>query len=249
MTSSESAIIIDEDSVPKELLKSKATPRKIIFGIDVSNEMNTLINPSLDGGLKNSNYVSSTRLKTVQRFLKRYIQMNLLIGNTRDEYAIMLLKEEAEWWRTFSSDEKSVCSSLDNMGKEVCQENYKSFAMETIFKTINANVDVERCNEFVQMIVVYSRTLTVPHIDPLALNHCKIRHLANFTMDVIFLHEVHQKTQSVYNAWGNMDSKQVPGWYYEMGNVLSQDKISRSLSQLLAHPLQRGDQTKITGLV
>lgn len=42
-------------------------------------------------------YINSPRLETVQRFLKRYVKVNEMIGNTSDEYAIITLSDKATW--------------------------------------------------------------------------------------------------------------------------------------------------------
>lgn len=39
----------------------------------------------------------SSRLETIKRFLKRYVATNKLIGNSSDEYALVLLTDVAVW--------------------------------------------------------------------------------------------------------------------------------------------------------
>lgn len=204
-----------------------------------------MLNPSLDGGLQNSNFNKSTRINSTQRYLKRYIRMNKLVGNISDEYAIMLLREKGIWWKSFTKDERDFCSYIDELSELVNETVYNSFAIDSIIEAINAQIDVAHSSEFVQAIVIYGRTLTVPHVSSNAPGFCETRDLINFTLDVLFLHDVHVKTQQVYDAWGNIDSVQVPGWYYEIGKVMGQDKMSLALSQLLAHPSQRGDQSLV----
>ncbi|RCI01683.1 hypothetical protein CU098_000430, partial [Rhizopus stolonifer] len=120
-------------------------------------------------------------------------------------------------WKSFTKDERDFCSYIDELSELVNETVYNSFAIDSIIEAINAQIDVAHSSEFVQAIVIYGRTLTVPHVSSNAPGFCETRDLMNFTLDVLFLHDVHVKTQQVYDAWGNIDSVQVPGWYYEIG--------------------------------
>ncbi|KAG0781824.1 hypothetical protein G6F62_008360 [Rhizopus arrhizus] len=211
--------------------------------------MNTKLSPSADGGLANTNLESSTRLGTVQRFLKRYIRMNKLVGNINDKYAVVLLKEKAEWWKPFTSDEQTACSYLDELREEVKNKEYERLDLGSLMKVIETEADLKNRMDFTQAIVVYSRTNIIPDLETSHAECFEIRNLPNVTLDVLFLHNVDDRAQPVFDVWTSLDSERVPGWYYEIANVLGQDKISKALCQLLAHPLQRGDQERITNLL
>ncbi|ORE07801.1 hypothetical protein BCV72DRAFT_261879 [Rhizopus microsporus var. microsporus] len=219
---------IDLDATDSLLLK-KAIPRQIIFCVDVSKEMNSPLSASIDGGLNNTNLKTSTRLETIIRFIKRYILMNKLIGNKNDKYAFMLLKEKSEWWKPFTLDEQEACSYADMLDEQIGSTSYDSFQLESLFKDISVNANLDDKSTFTQAIVIYSRTRVIPER---SLNE-----------------EWCVEAQLVYDAWNDLDSDQVPGWYYEMVKVLGQDNVSKALCQLLAHPLQRGKQEGIVNVI
>ncbi|KAG1058071.1 hypothetical protein G6F43_000149 [Rhizopus delemar] len=231
------AIIIEEDPAKTNFLAIKACARQIIFCIDVSSEMNTKLSPSADGGLTNTNLES------------RYIRMNKLVGNINDKYAVVLLRERAEWWKPFTSDEQIACSYLDELKEEVKNKEYERLDLGSLMKVIETKADLKNSMDFTQAIVVYSRTDIIPDLESSNAECSEIRNLPNVTLDVLFLHNVDDRAQPVFDVWTSLDSERVPGWYYEIANVLGQDKISKALCQLLAHPLQRGDQERITNLL
>ncbi|CEI99078.1 hypothetical protein G6F70_000434 [Rhizopus microsporus] len=239
---------IDLDETDSLLLK-KAIPRQIIFCVDVSKEMNSPLSASIDGGLNNTNLKTSTRLETIIRFIKRYILMNKLIGNKNDKYAFILLKEKSEWWKPFTLDEQEACSYVDMLDEQIDSTSYDSFQLESLFRDISVNANLDDKSTFTQAIVIYSRTRVIPKR---SLNDewcIQVRHLSNFTLDVIYLHDLDDQAQLVYDAWNDLDSDQVPGWYYEVVKVLGQDNVSKALCQLLAHPLQRGKQEGIVNVI
>lgn len=41
--------------------------------------------------------INSSRIETTRRLLKRYANINQMIGNDKDEYGIMTLTDVAEW--------------------------------------------------------------------------------------------------------------------------------------------------------
>jgi hypothetical protein len=63
--------------------------------------MNEELGPSANTGQAQSSLYQSSRLETVQRLVKRYVDMNKMIGNRSDKYGIMLLKDEATWVHIF----------------------------------------------------------------------------------------------------------------------------------------------------
>lgn len=209
----------------------------------------------------------STRLETIIRFIKRYILMNKLIGNKNDKYAFMLLKEKSEWvkkkkdhfvfyleltktqWKPFTLDEQEACTYADMLDEQIDSTSYDSFQLESLFKDISVNANLDDKSTFTQAIVIYSRTRVIPER---SLNDewcVEVRHSSNFTLDVIYLHDLDDQAQLVYDAWNDLDSDQVPGWYYEVVKVLGQDNVSKALCQLLAHPLQRGKQEGIVNVI
>lgn len=102
-----------------------------IFCIDVTDEMNETMGPSIDGSIEQTllltTYVllfsttllvifirvddTSSRLETVQFLVKRYVAMNSMIS-PQDSYGIILLAEEATWVKK----KDNVCSNASEKG-------------------------------------------------------------------------------------------------------------------------------------
>jgi hypothetical protein len=113
-----------------------------------------------------------------------------------------------------------------------------SIDTQSLFDTIALNASRTDNNYFVHVIVLYARTNVLP--DRLKKeNYSKIRDSPNFAMDVVFMHDQTSDVQDVYDIWNEFDSVINPGWYYETGSQLGKDKLSKALSELIAHPLQR----------
>lgn len=135
------------------------------------------------------------------------------------------------------------------LDEQIDSTSYDSFQLESLFRDISVNANLDDKSTFTQAIVIYSRTRVIPKR---SLNDewcIQVRHLSNFTLDVIYLHDLDDQAQLVYDAWNDLDSDQVPGWYYEVVKVLGQDNVSKALCQLLAHPLQRGKQEGIVNVI
>ena len=56
------------------------------------------------------------------------------------------------------------------------------------------------------------------------------------------MHHQGPLVQEVYAEWEELDSNVNGGYYYEAGSFRGQDRLAKAFSDLLAHPLQRGDQ-------
>ncbi|KAI8086822.1 uncharacterized protein B0P05DRAFT_635531 [Gilbertella persicaria] len=218
-------------------------PKRIVFCIDSSSEMLTLLRASLNAGKKDTNLYYSTRLETLQRFLKRFLKTNTLIENTKDEYALMLLTTKAKWLVNFTNDINTIYRAIDSLDQSVT-EHYDRLDTQSIFDTLSMHIDIDDDIYFTQVILVYNRDSIVP--EP-AHDYQHIRDSPNFVLDVLFLHDrkLSESMQSVYDFWSSLDSDIVPGWYYEAGLWQGKDDLAKALSQLLSHPHQRREQEDI----
>ncbi|KAG2214346.1 hypothetical protein INT47_000902 [Mucor saturninus] len=239
-------IEIDDDTSMQDahfqLVENK--PRRIIFCIDTSAEMAEELKASANTGIRNTNLYHSSRMESIQRFLKRFANINAMIGNRQDQYALITLAENATWWFGFDTDIQKLSEEISFLDSEV-QEYNLTFDIKSIFSEIEKNADVCDDAYFYHVIVIYARTDVMPYLEQRdQIAH--IRDLPNFVMDLLFLHDASDKVQDVYDLWDHLDSEVHQGWYYESGPVTGKDMLTRALAELIAHPLQRGNQEFIS---
>ncbi|KAG2234914.1 hypothetical protein BDF21DRAFT_461137 [Thamnidium elegans] len=229
-------IEIDDDESRFEFIEAK--PRKIMFCIDTSAEMSEILNPSAKTGARDSNLYYSSRIETTQRFLKRYANMNEMIGNDKDEYGMITLTDVATWWYDFSPNVSSFNEEIGFLDSQVV-EHYDTLELDigSLFRTIEHYMDP---NSFNHVIVIYGRADVMPEGNMQIVK--EIRKSPNLTMDLIYLHDSTDSVQKIYDFWASLDSEIRPGWYYETGTYLGKDKMAKALCELISHPLQRGEQ-------
>ncbi|GAA5814392.1 hypothetical protein MFLAVUS_007888 [Mucor flavus] len=176
-------IEIDDDDSRFEFREAK--PRKIMFCIDISAEMCEKLEPSANTGARDSNLYHSSRIETTQRLLKRYANINQMIGNDKDEYGMMTLTDVAKWWYDFSSDITLFKEEIDLIDSEVV--NYcRSFELDigSFFRLIKGHLDPDAFNH---VIVIYGRTDVMPKGNTQLAK--EMQKLPNLTMDLIYLHD------------------------------------------------------------
>ncbi|KAI8968461.1 hypothetical protein BDF20DRAFT_182815 [Mycotypha africana] len=237
-------IELEHDDVEKKPSLSikfqKNIPRKIIFCIDVSNEMSRALKPSANGGVGNSNLYFNTVIETVQRFLKRYVNINTMLGSN-DEYGIILLEDEAQWWCDLTSDTDAILKQLDRLHEKVIDNiQYGTFDLQSLYSVIDQNVNIRETKDFFyQCILVYARTAKPTPLTN-QFYRAQLRNSPMFTMDVIYLHEKSNVWRNdIYEILNSMDSDVNPGWYFETSLVTAMDNLAVATTQLIGHPLQR----------
>ncbi|KAK4514730.1 Ribonucleotide-diphosphate reductase (RNR), small subunit [Mucor velutinosus] len=215
--------------------------RRIVFCIDMSDEMNEILRASGNGGVKDTNLYSSSRLETVKRFLKRYVATNKLIGNDKDEYAIVLLTDVAVWSVDFTINASVFNTEIDGLSEDRLR-TYVGFDMQSLGDTLNAKLRLQNVDYYYQAIVIYGRSSlpTLPENDVFT----NMRKRNNFMLDVLFLHDGFKDTtaQAIYDCWSELDKPTRPGWFYECSLFTGKDKIAEALSQLIGHPAYRAEQ-------
>ncbi|CAO3654134.1 unnamed protein product [Mucor fragilis] len=217
------------------------TTRRIVFCIDVSDEMNETLRASGNGGIKDTNLYPSSRLETIKRFLKRYVATNKLIGNDKDEYAIVFLTDVAVWHLDFTVNAFIFNTEIDGLSEDRLR-TYVSFDMQPLVETLNARLKLQNVDYYYQAIVIYGRSSlpTLPTND-VFLN---MRRRNNFMLDVVFLHGGFKgtKAQAIYDKWCELDNSKRPGWFYEGSLFTGKDRIAKAFSELIGHPAYRGEQ-------
>ncbi|KAI9275228.1 hypothetical protein EDC94DRAFT_654632 [Helicostylum pulchrum] len=176
-------IEIDDDESRFEFREAK--PRKIMFCVDISAEMCENLDPSANAGIRDSNLYQSSRIETTQRFLKRYANINKMIGNDKDEYGMMTLTEVATWWYDFSPNITSFKEEINLIDSEVVK-HCDTFELDigSFFRMIKDNMDP---NVFNHVIVIYGRTDVMPDGNMQLAK--EIKKLPNLTMDLIYFHD------------------------------------------------------------
>ncbi|KAI8636785.1 hypothetical protein BD408DRAFT_437590 [Parasitella parasitica] len=194
----EDIIEIDDDvdmyDMPP-LLTNQYRSRKIVFCIDISDEMNTTLRATGNCGIKDPNLYNSSRLETIQRFLKRYVAMNKLIGNEADEYAMILLTDIAIWCADFTSNMSIFHNYIDNISIAPLN-HYYDFDAQSLADTLNDNLNVQNTDFYYHTIVIYSRPTVVP--TNMTNNIFQdMRKRRNFMLDVLFLHDVSAESEVI----------------------------------------------------
>ncbi|KAG2193643.1 hypothetical protein INT46_010831 [Mucor plumbeus] len=240
--------ITDDFEIEDEPLKStsKFQSRKIVFCIDISDEMYMTMKATANGGIKDPHLYNSPRLEIVQRYLKRYVATNQLIGNDEDEYAIILLTDVAIWSLDFTSNRTIFNTKIDAISLDSLR-NYNDFDTQSLADTLKAHLNVQNSNFYYHTILIYSRSTVIPAAfrDNAFQN---LRKRTNFMLDVLFLHNglaASKLMQSVYDFWSELDDDNRPGWYYESNLFSGKEKVAIALSQLIGHPACRGHQDRI----
>ncbi|CAO3618166.1 unnamed protein product [Mucor hiemalis] len=163
-----------------------------------------------------------------------------MMGNKDDNYGIVTLSNEATWWYNCDGNADRLKDELSFLDSQVTQ-HYDHLYTKSIFKAIADNVIIEDDDRITQAIVFYARSDIVP-LNISRDKYKSVRDSPNFTMDVIFMHNQTDDIQKVYDTWNELDSTVNEGWYYAFGQTLCKDRFARAITQLLAHPLQRGSQ-------
>ncbi|KAL7315844.1 Component of the BRCA1-A complex [Mucor circinelloides] len=221
--------------------------RKIVFCVDVSDEMSKTLKASGDGGVKDTSLYRSSRLETIKRFLKRYVATNKLIGNSSDEYALVLLTDVAVWSVDFTTNAFIFNTEIDGISEDRLR-TYADFDMQSLADVLNANLQLQNVDYYYQTIVIYSRS-TIP-TSPRNDAFRNIRKKNNFMLDILFLHTGSaDSVQDIYDVWNELDDSARPGWYYPCSLLTGKDTIAKAFSQLIGHPAYRGIQAEVENLI
>jgi len=167
--------------------------------------------------------------------------------NPEHEFAICVLTNVAIWYQDLTTDVELFSKKLNNLQ---AQGDYPSFDISTLFDLINAKFsDVlsgktrATCDHVYRVIFIYCRSATLPSGFPSAL--CmKILDSPTFFFDALYLHSKPAKDnrpQEVYDFITDIEGKDHICYYFE--NSTSIRKFHLHVAHLLAHPLQRPDQS------
>ncbi|KAJ1980221.1 hypothetical protein H4R33_005532 [Dimargaris cristalligena] len=226
---------------------------RIVFCIDVHTEMSE---PLLAAP---TTMPSTTRLAATQRFIKAFIdaKRGLSLSSTNStpgagvssddspippspiqhEFAIVLLKNRAEWLMDFSADVHLLQVVLDGL---VPLEPFPRFETRSLFETVQTNT-ARLGVTMPRVICIYGRSTVVPE-------ECIVKidaHVANPQMafDFVYLHRRRTEQcdpQIIYDFLTRIESPKAPGYFFEVSK--SSRRYLQAIVKLLANPKVRPKQ-------
>ncbi|KAJ1967268.1 hypothetical protein H4R35_006759 [Dimargaris xerosporica] len=204
----------------------------IVFCIDVDREMDCELSGAATMG-------PGSRIALTKRLLKTFIEAKQRIGpNLGHRFALVLLKDRAEWVMDFSSDCALLGAVIDELGTT---GNYRQFDTSSLFSVIASNTRRLAVDKIPRVICIYGRSDVVPAAAPQHLR----AHVASplFTFDLVYLH--HRRTaqwnpQIIYDFWTALESALAPGYFFEI--TKSSRRLAQAMVKLLANPQMRPRQ-------
>ncbi|RUP46234.1 hypothetical protein BC936DRAFT_147184 [Jimgerdemannia flammicorona] len=128
-----------------------ACPQKIIFCIDLANEMDETLQGTTGVGIKGTLGSDVSRILLTRRLLLRFIHLKLMFNNSH-EFAIVVLNEKAVWHMDFSNDEMLLEMAISELYPT---GHYNTFGSAQ-------HVGMARDDVMVQVILVYGRSAVIP---------------------------------------------------------------------------------------
>jgi len=219
-------------------LNKKNCAEKLIFCIDLSDEVDSL--EFARGGK------TPTRLDLIKAALRVFVYAKQKM-NPNHEFAICALTETAVWFLDFTTDIELFIKKLMTLQS---QGDFQVFKMGSLFDLlVNKFPEIIRyqptgnlVEHVYRVIFCYARSNTIP-----ALNLEQVQPILDcpfFFLDALYLHAKPSKTnkpQEVYDFITEIEGKDHISYFFE--NSTSAKKFYLHTTHLLAHPLQRPDQS------
>eukprot|EP01116_Phalansterium_solitarium_P016704 TRINITY_DN3939_c0_g1_i2.p1 TRINITY_DN3939_c0_g1~~TRINITY_DN3939_c0_g1_i2.p1 ORF type:complete len:245 (-),score=69.44 TRINITY_DN3939_c0_g1_i2:269-1003(-) len=227
-------------------------PERIILCVDVCGEVDSL---EFAGNKK-----SPTRLDAIKNGLRLFVQAKLRI-NPQHQFGLMLLTTVAEWYCEPSSDAELLVrkiNALHSVGAE-CAECNLSTVFDLLlakFADLSAPIDAQPSVAAAaagtsdaaaagavatRVVLFYARSSVVPQYDGASVARLLQPPHERVTVDGVYVHakpSASNRPQQVYDALTELEGSR--SYFFE--NSISLKKFNTSLTQLLAHPLQRPEQ-------
>jgi len=246
-------MMADEGDLPQEgsadkpalPFKGHFCPEKIIFCVDLNNEMN---NMDFQRG-NNRGIKILSRMELVKNALRIFLFSKHRMS-AKHEYAICLLTETVNWFQDFTNDLDVLNKIIQNLQP---QQNYTKLNMATLFETLDSKIkipDASKPPEVVyRVIFLYSRSTIIPDFGPNDQTKqlvAKMIHAPSFFFDCLYLHEKptpQNRPQEVYDFLTDLEGKYQNSYFFE--NSSNVRRFHYHMALLLAHPLQRPDQNQM----
>jgi len=182
-----------------------------------------------------------TRLELIKTCIRIFtVSKNKL--NQGHQYAICLLTDETVWYQGFTSEVEVLNSKLQDIDG---QSSFEQIDMSKFFEVISTNcpdITSQDHNYIYRCIFIYSRSSVIPELENKDL---PILGYNNFYFDSIFLHSKASKENHVDEIIEFIDglNSEKRGYNFDISNS---KKLYLNFANLLAHPLQRGEQSNFT---
>ncbi len=221
-------------------------PEKIIICIDLATEVNRVPFVSKDGSRHNP-------LELIQRALNIFVQTKSAI-NPKHEFALVLLQESALWIQDFTSDVDEFVNMLLDMTNDTTECD--SCNLKSLFDIIQEkvhlpeieNIDCLPLLHIVRILFVYGRSRCIPQLsaddDTQSQSQQSLSTSPYFFFDVFYVHEPPTEDnccKEIYDVFLNLD---VHNTSYIHGVGRNTQKVHEKMAMLIAHPLQRPQQTQ-----
>jgi len=214
---------------------------KIIFCVDLSNEVESL---DFCRGLKKTH---PTRLDLIKTALKLFINTKQKM-NPEHEFGICVLTSTATWYQDLTTDIEALTKKISHLQP---QGDFPTFDISSLFELLNTKFpDIvlsshtrTTCEHVYRVIFIYCRSATLPTGFPSNIS-LKILDCPLFFFDALYLHSKpskDNKPQDVYDFITEIEGKDHHAYYFE--NSTSIRKFHLHAAHLLAHPLQRPEQS------
>ncbi|KAJ1653609.1 hypothetical protein IWQ61_006302 [Dispira simplex] len=203
----------------------------IVLCVDVSREM--------EEGLAGATTIHpTTRIAHTKRLLKAFIQAKgQLTPGMQHRFALVLLKEQAEWLMDFSTDSGLLAAVIDEI---VTTGYYPRFKADSLFSVLHQNVQRLGIPKF-RVICIYGRSNVLPECPQGVIRQHLNR--PQFTLDFIYLHKsksADNDPQRIYDFWTTLESDLTPGYFFEI--TKSSRRYTQAIMKLLANPGVRPKQ-------
>jgi hypothetical protein len=227
----EKEFLLDDEQVVQ-----KSCPEKIIFCIDLSDELDKTFLLSRD---------KSYSLRTIWRNCVELFVYNKHLLSPDHQYGVIVLRDAAIWSLNFTEDPEAVCKHMSDVIST--GDVYPSFDITSLYSTIVENVKLpdEDCQDppfIVRTIFLYGRSYSMPIYKANLDAYEKLMRCPHFFFDVFYAHEVpspKNECQSTFEVLADICPKKTAMVLDVSKNVT---RMFDHMSKLLSHPLLRCPQ-------
>lgn len=227
-------------SEPEVFLPKVNCQEKIIICLDLSQE---LLSMSFQSKTSEPRSMLSLSKMAIDMFVKIKSKID-----SRHEYALIALRNTAEWVSGFTCQPLSICNALSSLQNSPTNDDID---LTSVFTLINDHVQLPEVHDItlppkytVRVILLYGRSNCVPVIKATEGKEVLSRMTDSpyFFLDVLYIHETPSESnhcESILDQLYHLDLR-LANYCLEASQHTV--KIFNHMGALLAHPLQRPKQ-------
>ncbi|XP_014225637.1 BRISC and BRCA1-A complex member 1-like [Trichogramma pretiosum] len=204
-----------------------ASSEKIIFVIDLVCEFGS------------DEIVKSHVLYMIKRAIEIFVHIKLDI-NANHKFAFITIDSNgAKWICNFSSDSKILMNALEDVEQINETEPVQYFEVDSIFNVLSKQLNLHEMltNNAVRLILLYSRSFTLPKINTANLQ--KMIKYQHFFIDILYIHDPELSNSKCKEIHAQLSKLITNSNSYNMKSSYDPVDIHNFMSKLLSHPLQR----------